>query len=272
MKSPAHRARRVVRPPLRLRRERGVPVRPDKPEVTARSGCLSVHARSAQEPAWRTAAIVYGVPWLVAVAGASIWFLGWGVPDGFGVRLMIWAVLMLLTAALHALALLTIWGTEYSRGGIETLTIDSARITLRRQAGRFPIEMHIPRGIVESAEAVPPRADGKPHARIEVKAWRSALRFGAGMSAGEAEECLYVLNAFFEREEYARHALTAVEPEATIAPTQAETSVESITATTGTSRSTFDHEKRAGTVRARVARWTRRSPQSLDPNDPKRVK
>ena len=271
MKSPAHRARRVVRPPLRLWRERGVPVRPEKPEVTARSGCLTVRARSAQEPAWRTAAIVYGVPWLVAVAGASIWYLGWGVPDGFGVRLMIWVVLMLLTPALHALAVLTIWGAEYSRSGIETLTIDPAHITLRRQAGRFPIEMHISRGIVESAEAVPPRADGKPHPRIEVKAWRSALRFGAGMSAGEADECLCVLRTFFEREEYA-HALTAVEPEATIAPTQAETSVESITATTGTVGSQADHEKRAGTVRARVARWTRRSPQSLGPNDPKRVK
>jgi hypothetical protein len=247
-------------------------VRPDKPKVTARSGHLTVEVRSAEEPAWRTAAIVYGVPWLVAVTGASVWYLGWGVPDGFGIRLMVLLVLLLLTAALHVLALLTLWGTEYSRGGIETLTIDPDRITLRRQAGRFPIEMHIPRGIVEFAEAVPSRADGRPHPRIEVKAWRSALRFGAGLTVGEAEECLYVLNAFFEREEYARHALTPVASEATIAPTRAETSAKSTAATTGTSRSTNDHEKRAGTVRARVARWTRRSPQSLDPHAPNRVK
>ncbi|MHB8049678.1 MAG: hypothetical protein ACYDHQ_00470 [Coriobacteriia bacterium] len=247
-------------------------MRPDQPKVTAYPGSLTVEVRSAKEPAWRTAAIVYGAPWLVAVAGGSVWYLGWGAPDGFGLRLMIWLVLMLLTAALHVLAVLTLWGTEYSRGGIETLTIAPERITLRRQAGRFPIEMHIPRGLVESAGALPPRVDGRPHPRIEVRAWRSALRFGAGMTAGEAEECLYVLNAFFEREEYVRHALTPVASEATIAATQVETSAESTMATTGTSRSTSDHEKRAGTVRARVARWTRRSPQSLDPNDPERVK
>ncbi|MBN2248157.1 MAG: hypothetical protein JW733_05610 [Coriobacteriia bacterium] len=248
------------------------PERPDKPEVTACGGGLTIDTRSAEAPGWRKAAAIYGVPWLVAIAAASVWYLGWGMPEGFGVRLMVWIVLMSLTAALHALALLTLWGTAYSRGGVETLIIDPVRITLRRQAGRFPIEMHIPRGIVERAEAVPPRADGRPHPRIEVKAWRSALRFGAGMTQGEAEECLYVLNAFFEREEYVRHALTPVAPEATIAPTQAETSAQRTAALTGTSRSMSDHEKRAGTVRARVARWIRRSPQSLGPNGPRRVK
>ena len=195
--------------------------RPEKPVVTARSEELTIEARSAQTSSWRTAAVVYGVPWLVAVAVGSVWYLVWGAPDGFGLRVMIWIVLMTLTAALHVIALLTLWGTAYARDGIETFTIDPARMTLRRQAGRFPIEMHIPRGIVERAEPVPPRADGRPHPRIEVKAWRSALRFGAGMTAEEAEECLYVLSAFLEREEYVRHALTQVPPGATIAPTQA---------------------------------------------------
>ncbi len=239
-----------------------------QPEVTARSDGLTIESRSAETPGWRTAALVYGIPWLTAVLVGSVWYLVWGVPEGFGPRLLIWVVLILLTAALHAIAVLTLWGMVYSRSGIETLTIDPNRITLRRQAGRFPIEMHIPRGIVERAEPVPARVDGRPHPRIEVKAWRSALRFGAGMTEGEAEECLYVLNAFFEREEYVRHALTPGGTGDTIAPTRAEEPAGATMATTGTSNSRNGHEKRAETVRARVARRVRRSPQSLGPNDP----
>lgn len=220
------RSRRAVRPPLRVRREAARCDRPDRPEVTVSSDGLTVIACSADTPGWRMAATIYGAPWLVAVSIGSLWYLGWGVPDGFGVRLMIWAVLMLLTAALHVIAVLTLWGTIYSREGIETLTIDPAQITLRRQAGRFPIEMHIKRGIVERATAVPPRADRWPHPRIEVRAWRSALRFGAGMTEAEAGEVLYVVNAFFEREEYARHALTPTTSEATIAPTREDGSAQ----------------------------------------------
>lgn len=219
-------SRRSVRPPLRVRREAARYERPDKPEVTVGSDRLTVVASAAETPGWRRAAIVYGVPWLTAVGVGSLWYLGWGAPDGFGVRLMIWVVLMVLTAALHVIAVLTLWGTAYSREGIETLMIDPARITLRRQAGRFPIEMHIARGIVEGATPVPPPADGRPHSRIEVRSWRSALRFGAGMTEAEAGEVLYVMNAFFEREEYARHALTPTTPEATIAPTREDGAAE----------------------------------------------
>lgn len=244
--------------------------RPAKPVVTVDAGRLTIEARSADVSAWRTAAAIYGIPWLIAVVAGSGWYLVWGAPSDPVMRFMIWIVLMVLTVALHVIAVLTLWGTAYSRRGMETFSIDPARMTLRRQVGQFPIEMHIPRGIMERAESIPQPAHGRPYPRIEVKAWRSALRFGAGMTAAEAEECLYVLNAFFEREECARDALTAVAPEATIAPMQAETPAPSTTATTGTSRSTHGHEKRAGTVGARVARWARRSPRSLGPNRPKR--
>lgn len=265
-------ARQPSRPPLRIRREEVCPEPPDQPAITVRSESMTIEACAAAAPGWRIAAAVYGVPWLVIVGVGSFWYLGWGAPSGFGTRLMIWVVLMAFTIALHALALMTFWGTAYAKSGIETLTIDPDRITIRRQAGHIPIEMYIRRGIVEGAEAVPPRSDGRPNPRIEVKSWRSALRFGAGMTAEQAEECLYVLKAFFDREEYVRDALTPPAPEATIAPTQAGTLVRSMSAMTGTSRSGDDQEKRAGTVRARVARWTRRSPRSLGPNGPRGVK
>ncbi|MDY0340447.1 MAG: hypothetical protein RBS17_04470 [Coriobacteriia bacterium] len=264
--------RRAAGLPVKVVREQVQCDRPDEPVVTLQPEGLTIEARSAEISSWRMAAVFYGVPWLVAIVVGSVWYLIGGVPEAFFIRVMIWIVFMLLTVALHVIALLTLWGTSYSRCGIETLTIDPVRMTLRRQAGRFPIDMHIPRAIVERAEPVAPRADGRPYPRIEVKAGRSALRFGAGMTSGEAGECLYVLNAFFEREQFARDALTAVVPEATIAPTRAKTPASSKKATTGTSRSTHGREKRAGTVKARVAWWTRRSPRSLDPNDPRRVK
>lgn len=246
--------RAPVRLPVRVAREDAAPVRPDAPEVTVRSDSLTIHARSAATPGWRVAAYVYGIPWLVLVALTSLWYLIWGMPGSFFVRLILWAVLMLLTAALHATAALTLWGMAYARTGTETLIVDPKRITLRRQAGRLPIELHIVRSIVEGATPLPPSHDGRPRPRIEVKSWRSALRFGAGLTEGEAEECLYVLNAFFEREEYVRHALTTDRAGATIAPTRADEAACTDTAMTGTSSSGNGHEKRAGTVRARVAR------------------
>lgn len=259
---------RAVRPPVRVAHEDAAPARPAVPEVTVTGNGLTIHARSADSPSWRVAAYAYGIPWLTVMVFASLWYLIWGMPDGFFVRLMLWVVLMLLTAALHAIAALTLWGMAYARIGTETLIIDPVRITLRRQAGRFPIELYILRNIVEGATPLPPRADGRPHPRIEVKAWRSAIRFGAGLTDGEAEECLYVLNAFFEREEYVRHALTTDRVGDTIAPTRTDEPACTDTAMTGTSSSGNGHKKRAGTVRARVARRTRRSPQSFGPNDP----
>lgn len=242
----ARSARAPVRPPVRVAREDAVPVRPDAPEVTVRSDGLTIHARSAATPGWRVAAYAYGIPWLVLVTLASLWYLIWGTPGSFFVRLMLWAVLLLLTAALHVTAALTVWGMAYARIGTETLIIDPKRITLRRKAGRFPIELHIVRNIVESVTPLPPSHDGRPHPRLEVKSWRSALRFGAGLTEGEAEECLYVLKAFFEREKYVRHALTPDRAGATIAPTRTDEAACTDTAMTGTSSSDNGHESERG--------------------------
>lgn len=245
--------------PVTVRRaDDGCP-RPDRPVVTVRSDGLTIEAPAPEHPGWRAAAVLYGSPWTVSVTAASVWYLGWGFPDGFWYRLLIWAVLMLLTTAMHVIALLTFWGAVYVRSGVEILTIDPARITVRRQAGRLPIEFHIPRNIIEKARLLPDRTGSCPHPRIEVSAWRSAIRFGAGMTADQAAECVRMLTVFFEREEHMR-ALTPAPGEDTIAATRAGRLAGTTMATTGTSRTGTGLIKRAGAVGARVTRRFRRSP------------
>ncbi len=245
--------------PVSVRHDGARCVRPDRPVVTVRSDGLTIEAPSPQHTGWRTAAVLYGGPWTAAVTVASVWYLGWGFPDGLGYRVLVWSVLMLLTAAMHVIAFLTFWGTVYARSGVEVLTIDPALITVRRQAGRVPIELHIRRNIIEKARLLPDRAGGRPHPRIEISAWRSAIRFGAGMTAAEAAGCVEVLTAFFEREEYAR-SLTPAPGEDTIAAMRAGRLAGTTMATTGTSRTGTGLIKRAGAVGARVARRFRRSP------------
>lgn len=247
------RTRRAVRfrkgaLPLQVRREGEAPSRPEGAVVTVRPDGLTIVAPSGFTEGWRIAAATFGIPWLLAFGAGSVWYLGWGVPHRIGYRAAMWLVLTLLTAAIHATALMTLWGAAYARGGTETLMIDPVRITLRRQAGRFPVEMHIRRGLMERAEALPPRSNGKAHPRIEVRAWRSALRFGAGLSETEAEECLAVLSSFFEREEEeeARRALTTARADDTIAPTQVFEPACACVAMKGTSRSTNGPLKASG--------------------------
>lgn len=225
---------------------------------------LAIRGPAAHDHAWTWTAALFGVPWLVAVVVASVWYLGWGVPDGIVARVLLWVVMLAFTVALHALALLSLWSAVYGRTGTETLTIDAERITIMRQAGRVPIRLHIRRTIVERAELLPVRA-GKPHPRIEVKSWRSAVRFGAALDVGEANACVSAINALFERDEAERHALTPDDAGATIARTRPEGRVFD-PAMKGTSRAKFGLGKRAGTVKAREARRHRTSPPSFGPN------
>lgn len=247
------------RRPVTVQRDHARCVRPEKPLVTVRSHGLTIEAPSPEDTGWRTAAVLYGAPWTAFVTVASVWYLGWGFPGGLGYRVLIWSVLMLLTAAMHASALLTFWGTGYARSGAEVLTIDRAWITVRRHAGRVSIGFHIPRATIERAELLPDHAGGRPHSRIEISADRSAVRFGAGLTAAEAAECVEVLTAFFEREGHVR-SLTPASGEDTIAPMRAGRLAGTTMATTGTSRTGTGLIKRAGTVGARVARRFRRSP------------
>lgn len=228
-------------------------------------GGLLLEGPAAYHRTWLVTAALFGVPWLAAVLIGSVWYLGWGAPDGIVIRVLLWVVMMAFTVALHALALLSIWSTVYGRTGRETLTIGPERITITRRAGRFPISLHIRRTIIERAELLPERAGKAPHPRIEVKSWRSAVRFGAALDDAQAQEAISAINARFERDEATRHALTRATGGDTIAPTRPEDR-EREPAMTGTSRTENGSSKRAGTVKARGARRLRTSPPSFGPN------
>lgn len=158
---------------------------------------------------WTLAASCLGIPWVLATLSGSFWYLGWGSPDGWFLRVLIWVVVMGMMAAVHALALLSLWGAVYSRIGTETLTVDPDKITVSRRAGRFPVNIHIRRGLVESARLLPAPEGRSAQPRIEIKSWRSAIRFGAGLTEQQAAECVEQLNDLFARAaESGRGALT----------------------------------------------------------------
>ena len=91
---------------------------------------LVIEGPGAPNRVWPVTAAFFGLPWLVLVLFGTVWYLGWGVPDGIVARLLLWVVMMAFTVALHALALLSIWSTIYGRTGRETLTIGPERITI----------------------------------------------------------------------------------------------------------------------------------------------
>lgn len=233
--------------------------------IEHRAEGLVIEGPGAPNRAWPLTAALFGAPWLLAVAVGSVWYLGWGVPDSLVARVLLWVVMMAFTVALHALALLSIWSTVYGRSGRETLVISPDRITITRRAGRVPISLHIRRTIIERAEMLPQRPGQAPHPRIEVRSWRSAVRFGAALDDAQAQAALSAVNELFERDEQARHALTHASSGDTIAPTRPEGRASDV-AMTGTSRTEHGSGKRAGTVKARGARRFRTSPPSFGPN------
>ena len=241
------------------------PTVPAGMSISREAGGLIIEGPGAPNRAWPVTAALFGVPWLLAVLIGSVWYLGWGVPDGIVARLLLWVVMMAFTVALHALALLSIWSTVYGRVGRETLAIDPERITITRRAGRFPISLHIRRTIIERAEPLPERPGHAPHPRIEVRSWRSAVRFGAALDPAQADAAVSAINELFERDEAIRHALTHGSSGDTIARTRSEDRVSDV-AMTGTSRTGHGSSKRAGTVKARGVRRFRTSPPSFGPN------
>lgn len=155
-------------------------------------------------------AVLFGVPWFAGVLTLGVWYLGWGeVPDSFGIRALLWIVAVALTHNLSTLAYITIWNAFYERIGTETLTIDPQYIVVLRTVGRFKREHRIGRRIIEVAEVLPPdtRRPGRP--RIEVRSWRAAIGFGAGLDPHETEACASVIQALFDRDEATRHAAEA---------------------------------------------------------------
>lgn len=152
---------------------------------------------SARNDAWVFAAVFYGVPWLVAVVAGSVWYLGWGIPSNPVMRVLLWLVVMLLTFAMHTAALLAIWSAVYSRVGREEIVIDGDHITVVRHAGRIPLRVHIGRSMAEQVHLLSPLDGIVARPRIEVKAGRAAIRFGASLADEEAEACAEALRELF---------------------------------------------------------------------------
>lgn len=161
-------------------------------------------APGARNRAWVFAAMFYGVPWLVTVATVSVWYLGWGIPSNPLVRIMLWLMTMLLTFAMHTAALLALWGAIYSRYGTEEIIIEPERITVVRHARSIPIRHHIKRSITEQVCVLQPHGGAVARPRVELRAWRSAIRFGAGLTEEEAQACAEALRDHFEQDERAR--------------------------------------------------------------------
>lgn len=163
--------------------------------------------RSSRAP---LSAVLFGVPWLLGVTVAGLWYIGWGsVPESAWVRILLWLVALALTHNLSTLAYLAIWNAFYHRIGTETLTIDPEYIVVVRRAGRFKRELRIGRKIIERAEVLPEDARKPGRGRIEIRSWRSAIGFGAGLDADEATECARMVQEQFDRDEAVRHAAEA---------------------------------------------------------------
>ncbi|MBN1192934.1 MAG: hypothetical protein JXA36_04495 [Coriobacteriia bacterium] len=233
--------------------------------VTFKRDGLMIEAPGPRDDSWPKAVTFYGAPWFIAVLVGSVWYLGWGVPDEFWVRCLLWVVVLAMTSKLHTLALISAWDALYMRTGTETLVINPEFISVKRRAGDVPRNFRIRRKIIERVEMLPDQEGKAWLPKMEIKSWRSAIRFGAGLNREEAEQCARVINELFAVEEALRHALTPVPSEDTIATMQPVGLAGGSAAKKGKSRIVNGLRERAETVKVRVARRSRKSPPSLDP-------
>jgi len=144
-------------------------------------------------------ALVFGVPWLVGyVVLAVVIFTRAGDPWR---GTLIVAMLTLLTVLVDVVAGASIWAALYALGGRETLTADEERVTLRRTAAAVSIPFRANRGILDRVEPLSEPSAGRnvPHPRLEFRGAHTRLRFGAGLTAEEAEVLELALSGYLER-------------------------------------------------------------------------
>jgi len=158
-------------------------------EVQRGSGTLAV-----QMPGGRNRLLVglgfgLGVPWLAVFVFGSLAapFLA---PQELRREAVLGAIMVnLLFALVHILAVAGIWLAFYNMNGSETLVVTPEKITVRRRA----MGVTVPIGLGHETGADVSMLDtniapGKgPHPRLEVRAGKSAVRFGAGLTSGEAD-------------------------------------------------------------------------------------
>ena len=145
------------------------------------------------------AAVLFGVPWLLAYVALSVVIVMRAGNVWRGLLLVF--MLTLLTILIDVLAFASIWASVYTLSGAEVLNADLDTIAVRRSALRIAIPFRAKRGILDRVEPVVEVAAAKnvPHPRLEVKGANARLRFGAGLSDEEAAVLLRALSDFIDR-------------------------------------------------------------------------
>ncbi|GAB4283515.1 MAG: hypothetical protein Kow0067_04620 [Coriobacteriia bacterium] len=159
---------------------------------------LVIRMPAAPAGAWRAVAAVLGGTWLLVTVGASIAYLGWGVPDGWLLRSIIWVAVMALTVFAHVLAAYAVWALGYARAGTETFILTGDRAVVRRSALGVTLPFKIVRDRLSRAVHLH-RCDGRMGASIEFRSSKGAVRFGSALTDGEAAEVIERVNAFAGR-------------------------------------------------------------------------
>lgn len=160
---------------------------------------LRVSMPAARNPWFAVAAVVFGAPWLVTVvAGAVIGARQ--IPDQRVALVWVFVAIavLALTGLLDLLAVATIWLALYSAIGRETLEITSERALLRRVAGPVGVPIKLGRGPLDRVTRIDPVTTlGRvPHPTIEVDFNNTRARFGAGISAWDADRLVHTISAF----------------------------------------------------------------------------
>ena len=131
-----------------------------------------------------------GVPWVLLSVLGTVAAIILAPPEMRRNVVLGAFIVHVLLIMLHALALAGIWLAVYGRSGTETLAITPTQVVVRRRAMGITIPIRTGRTAYDKVELLDTsQAPGKtPHPRIEIRSGHSALRFGAGISALEAEE------------------------------------------------------------------------------------
>ncbi|MDI6900275.1 MAG: hypothetical protein QMC79_01100 [Anaerosomatales bacterium] len=159
---------------------------------------LVVRLPTAPAGTWRWLAAMLGGAWLLGVIGASIAYLGWGVPDGWLLRVIVWIAAMALTVFAHVLAAYGVWALGYARAGTETFALTGDRAVVRRTALGVTLPFKIARDRLSRAEILD-RGDGRTTAAVEFRSSTGAVRFGSALTDSEAIEVVERVNAFAQR-------------------------------------------------------------------------
>ena len=131
-----------------------------------------------------------GAPWLVLAVVGTVAAIA-VAPPPMRRNLVLGAFIVhVLLGLLHVLAVSGVWLAVYSLSGTERLTVSPDSVVVRRKAAGLRIPIRTGRTSYDRVElldqsAAPGRG---PHPRIEIRAGHSAVRFGAGITASQAEE------------------------------------------------------------------------------------